>query len=118
MGAVDFLGNPMGLFNDVSSGLEGLVKRGNVGGLFMNVAHGVSDSAAKVSLKAVQYKSTPNNALPNLPFPFDNTPARYPFFGTRGFIFNKKTPSDYKLPLVMFGLQFILRVSAHTSCDD
>lgn len=50
MGAVDFLGNPMGLFNDVSSGLEGLVKRGNVGGLFMNVAHGVSDSAAKVSL--------------------------------------------------------------------
>ena len=50
VGAVDFLGNPMGLFNDVSSGLEGLVKRGNVGGLFMNVAHGVSDSAAKVSL--------------------------------------------------------------------
>lgn len=39
----------MGLFNDVSSGLEGLVKRGNVGGLFRNVAHGVSDSAAKVS---------------------------------------------------------------------
>ena len=39
----------MGLFNDVSSGLEGLVKRGNVGGLFLNVAHGVSDSAAKVS---------------------------------------------------------------------
>ena len=49
MGSVDFLGNPMGLINDVSSGLEGLVKRGNVGGLFMNVAHGVSDSAAKVS---------------------------------------------------------------------
>ena len=39
-------------------------------------------------------------------------------FYTRGFIFNKKTPSDYKLPLVMFGLQFISRVSAHTSCDD
>ena len=39
----------MGLINDVSSGLEGLVKRGNVGGLFRNVAHGVSDSAAKVS---------------------------------------------------------------------
>lgn len=49
MGSVDFLGNPMGLINDVSSGLEGLVKRGNVGGLFRNVAHGVSDSAAKVS---------------------------------------------------------------------
>lgn len=49
VGSVDFLGNPMGLINDVSLGLEGLVKRGNVGGLFLNVAHGVSDSAAKVS---------------------------------------------------------------------
>ena len=47
--SVDFLGNPMGLINDVSSGLHGLVKSGNVGGLFLNVAHGVSDSAAKVS---------------------------------------------------------------------
>ena len=54
MGSVDFLGNPMGLINDVSSGLEGLVKRGNVGGLFMNVAHGVSDSAAKVSTVGCQ----------------------------------------------------------------
>ena len=54
MGSVDFLGNPMGLINDVSSGLEGLVKRGNVGGLFMNVAHGVSDSAAKVSTVSCQ----------------------------------------------------------------
>ena len=41
----------MGLFNDVSSGLEGLVRRGNVGGLFLNVAHGLSDSAAKVTTK-------------------------------------------------------------------
>ncbi|KAK3702467.1 hypothetical protein QZH41_012001, partial [Actinostola sp. cb2023] len=49
VGSVDFLGNPMGLLNDVSSGLEGLVKRGNVGGLFLNVAHGVSDSAAKIT---------------------------------------------------------------------
>lgn len=48
VGSVDFLGNPMGLYNDVTSGLEGLVKKGNVGGLFLNVAHGVSDSAAKV----------------------------------------------------------------------
>ena len=54
VGSVDFLGNPMGLINDVSSGLEGLVKRGNVGGLFMNVAHGVSDSAAKVSETSCQ----------------------------------------------------------------
>ena len=40
----------MGLFNDVSSGLEGLVRRGNVGGLFLNVAHGLSDTAAKVNI--------------------------------------------------------------------
>ena len=62
MASVDFLGNPMGLINDVSSGLEGLVKRGNVGGLFMNVAHGVSDSAAKVSLTScsVRYPSKNN----------------------------------------------------------
>lgn len=49
LGSVDFLGNPMGLINDVSSGLEELVKRGDVGGLLRNVAHGVSDSVAKVS---------------------------------------------------------------------
>ena len=62
MASVDFLGNPMGLINDVSSGLEGLVKRGNVGGLFMNVAHGVSDSAAKVSVTScsVRYPSKNN----------------------------------------------------------
>lgn len=48
------LGNPMGLLNDVSSGLEGLVRRGNVGGLFINVAHGVSDSAAKVNTTSRQ----------------------------------------------------------------
>lgn len=47
--SVNFLGNPMGLINDVSSGIHGLVKSGNVGGLFMNVAHGVSDSAAKIT---------------------------------------------------------------------
>ena len=48
------LGNPMGLLNDVSSGLEALVRRGNVGGLFINVAHGVSDSAAKVNTTSHQ----------------------------------------------------------------
>lgn len=48
------LGNPMGLLNDVSSGLEGLVRRGNVGGLFINVAHGVSDSTAKVNTTSRQ----------------------------------------------------------------
>ncbi|XP_053546399.1 intermembrane lipid transfer protein VPS13D isoform X2 [Bombina bombina] len=47
LGSVDFLGNPMGLLNDVSEGVTGLIKYGNVGGLFRNVTHGVSNSAAK-----------------------------------------------------------------------
>ena len=49
LGSVDFLGNPLGLFNDVTEGLSGLLKDGNIGGLVKNVAHGVSDSTAKVS---------------------------------------------------------------------
>ena len=57
MASVNFLGNPMGLINDVSSGIHGLVKSGNVGGLFMNVAHGVSDSAAKVRIPFLSVKN-------------------------------------------------------------
>ncbi|KAG8505608.1 Vacuolar protein sorting-associated protein 13D [Galemys pyrenaicus] len=48
LGSVDFLGNPVGLWNDVSEGFSGLIKYGNVGGLIRNVTHGVSNSAAKV----------------------------------------------------------------------
>lgn len=47
-GSVDFLGNPIGLINDLSSGISGLVEL-DVGGLIRHVAHGVGDSAAKVS---------------------------------------------------------------------
>ncbi|CAJ1055202.1 vacuolar protein sorting-associated protein 13D isoform X2 [Xyrichtys novacula] len=47
LGSVDFLGNPMGLLNDVSEGVSELLKYGNVGGLIRNVTHGVSNSAAK-----------------------------------------------------------------------
>ena len=50
LGSLDILGNPMGLIHDVSTGMEGLVKRGNLGGLIVNVAHGLSDTAAKVFL--------------------------------------------------------------------
>lgn len=50
LGSVDFLGNPLGLFNDVTEGISGLLKDGNVGGLLKNVTHGVSNSAAKVEL--------------------------------------------------------------------
>lgn len=49
LGAIDFLGNPLGLANDVSHGLVELVKEGNFGGLFKNVTHGLSNSAAKVT---------------------------------------------------------------------
>lgn len=48
LGSVDFLGNPMGLLNDVTEGMSELIKYGNVGGLIRNVTHGVSNSAAKV----------------------------------------------------------------------
>ncbi|XP_077367984.1 intermembrane lipid transfer protein VPS13D isoform X2 [Festucalex cinctus] len=47
LGSVDFLGNPIGLFNDFSEGVSELIKYGNVGGLIRNVTHGVSNSAAK-----------------------------------------------------------------------
>ncbi|XP_044206610.1 vacuolar protein sorting-associated protein 13D isoform X2 [Thunnus albacares] len=47
LGSVDFLGNPMGLLNDVTEGVSELIKYGNVGGLIRNVTHGVSNSAAK-----------------------------------------------------------------------
>lgn len=49
LGSVDFLGNPMGLLNDVTEGMNELIKYGNVGGLIRSVTHGVSNSAAKVS---------------------------------------------------------------------
>ena len=51
LGSLDILGNPLGLIQDFSSGMEGLLKQGNIGGLFVNVAHGFSDSAAKVIFK-------------------------------------------------------------------
>lgn len=53
LGSVDFLGNPMGLLNDVSEGMTELFKHGNVGGLIRSVTHGVSNSAAKVCISQV-----------------------------------------------------------------
>ncbi|CAL1290806.1 unnamed protein product [Larinioides sclopetarius] len=49
LGAVDFLGNPLGLVNDVSDGISKLIHEGSVGGLIKNVTHGISDSAAKLT---------------------------------------------------------------------
>ncbi|KAG1679364.1 Vacuolar protein sorting-associated protein 13D [Nymphon striatum] len=48
-GSFDFLGNPLGLVQDVSEGVSTLLNDGNVGGLLKNVTHGLSDSAAKVT---------------------------------------------------------------------
>ncbi|KAF6021743.1 hypothetical protein EB796_019947 [Bugula neritina] len=48
-GAVDVLGNPLGLVNDVTTGISGLVTDGNVGMLLKNVTHGASNSLAKVA---------------------------------------------------------------------
>lgn len=58
LGSVDFLGNPMGLLNDVSEGVTGLIKYGNVGGLIRNVTHGVSNSAAKVKIVILKFAIT------------------------------------------------------------
>jgi vacuolar protein sorting-associated protein 13D len=49
LGSVDFLGNPLGFMNDVTDGLNELIIEGNFGGLIWNVAHGISDSTAKVT---------------------------------------------------------------------
>ncbi|KAK6626649.1 hypothetical protein RUM44_009125 [Polyplax serrata] len=49
LGSVDFLGSPLGLMNDVTEGFSGLLNEGNVGALFKNVAHGLSNSTAKVT---------------------------------------------------------------------
>lgn len=49
LGSVDFLGNPLGLVNDVAAGVSGLLIEGNVGGLFKSITHGLSNSAAKMT---------------------------------------------------------------------
>lgn len=49
LGSVDFLGNPVGLMNDLSDGVSGLFLEGSPMSLVKNVTHGLSNSAAKVS---------------------------------------------------------------------
>jgi vacuolar protein sorting-associated protein 13D len=49
-GHLDLFGNPVGLFDDVSEGVCGLL-RGDVVGLVQNVTHGLSNTAAKVTGK-------------------------------------------------------------------
>ncbi|XP_043215701.1 vacuolar protein sorting-associated protein 13D-like [Amphibalanus amphitrite] len=49
LGSTDFLGNPLGLLSDVTEGVSGLVREGDVGALVKNVTHGVANSTAKVT---------------------------------------------------------------------
>lgn len=53
LGSVDFLGNPLGLVNDLSEGVSGLIYEGNIGALVQNVTHGLSNSAAKMTGKII-----------------------------------------------------------------
>ena len=50
LGSMDFLGNPLGLVNDVASGVSGMLAlQPDVLGLVRDVTHGVSDTTSKVS---------------------------------------------------------------------
>ena len=50
LGSVDFLGNPVGLFNDVTKGITGLIMfRHGFSGLLRDVTHGLSDSTSKIT---------------------------------------------------------------------
>ncbi|EDV24211.1 uncharacterized protein TRIADDRAFT_57473 [Trichoplax adhaerens] len=48
-GAVDFLGNPIGLYKDVASGLSELVIDQDLVGFLSKVTHGISDSTSKIA---------------------------------------------------------------------
>ena len=49
LGSVDFLGNPVGLINDVASGVSGVIAlQPDVVGLVRDVSHGLSDTTSKV----------------------------------------------------------------------
>ncbi|XP_054931274.2 intermembrane lipid transfer protein VPS13D isoform X1 [Dermacentor andersoni] len=49
LGAVDFLGDPVGLFNDVCTGWSDFMKDGNAACLLKGVTHGLSNSTAKMA---------------------------------------------------------------------
>uniref|UniRef100_A0A2R5LD33 Putative vacuolar protein n=1 Tax=Ornithodoros turicata TaxID=34597 RepID=A0A2R5LD33_9ACAR len=49
LGSVDFLGNPLGLFNDLSAGFREFISDGNTMSLIKSVTHGFSNSTAKIT---------------------------------------------------------------------
>ncbi|KAH6934672.1 hypothetical protein HPB50_026800 [Hyalomma asiaticum] len=60
LGAVDFLGDPVGLINDVCTGWSDFMKDGNATCLLKGVTHGLSNSTAKNS--AVAAPAAPENS--------------------------------------------------------
>ncbi|KAL4233287.1 Vacuolar protein sorting-associated protein 13D [Mactra antiquata] len=61
LGSVDFLGNPLGLVNDVAEGFVGLIEDGNIGGLAKGIFHGFSNSTAKMTGALSEGLSTVHN---------------------------------------------------------
>ena len=55
LGSIDFLGNPIGLFKDVTEGLVDLLQLNLTGGM-VKMAHGTFNSAAKVKIALVPAK--------------------------------------------------------------
>ena len=56
---MDFLGNPIGLFNDITSGVTGVfTTTPDVMGLVRDVTHGMSDTTSKVNMTVLQLYSS------------------------------------------------------------
>lgn len=49
LGTVDFLGNPLGFYDDVAEGIYSLLRDGSVTSLVKNFSHGISNSTAKLT---------------------------------------------------------------------
>ena len=86
LGSVDFLGNPLGFMNDVTDGITELID-GNIGGLFVNISHGISDSTAKFtsvlsdSLGAVTLDSRHQEIRKRIKQESSNGPIKAGFIG-------------------------------------
>ncbi|XP_033238212.1 vacuolar protein sorting-associated protein 13D [Drosophila pseudoobscura] len=93
LGSVDFLGNPLGFANDLSEGVSGLIFEGSVTSLVKNVAHGLSNSTAKLtetlsdSLGKVVLDEHDNETRLRILEPQTNTSGGHLAAGLKGFGF-------------------------------
>ncbi|XP_034133792.1 vacuolar protein sorting-associated protein 13D isoform X2 [Drosophila guanche] len=93
LGSVDFLGNPLGFANDLSEGVSGLIFEGSVKSLVKNVAHGLSNSTAKLtetlsdSLGKVVLDEHDNDTRLRIIEPQTNTSGGHLAAGLKGFGF-------------------------------